>query len=52
MNPRRSSGLGALLKFNGRVDIYVQSRRSSFGGGALAGFTEPNEPQQVNYYLC
>ena len=33
MEPRRSSGVGALPKFNGRVDIYVQSRRSSFGGG-------------------
>ena len=33
MEPRRSSGVGALPKFNGRVDINMQSRRGSFGGG-------------------
>ena len=38
MNPRRSSGVGALLKFNGRVGIYVPSRRGSFGGEHLGVF--------------
>ena len=38
MKPRRSSGVGALLKFNGRVGIYVPSRRGSFGGEHLGVF--------------
>jgi hypothetical protein len=33
MEPRRSSGMGALPKFNGWVVIYGQSRRGSFGRG-------------------
>ena len=38
MNPRRSSGVGALTKFIGREDIYRQRRRSSFGEGHLGVF--------------
>jgi hypothetical protein len=52
MNPRRSSGVGALLKFNGRVDIYGQRRRGSFGGGRQRVYLNQKEPQQVYYYLC
>lgn len=49
MNPRRSSGLGALLKLNGRVNIYGQRRRGSFGGRHRRVYLNPNEPQQVYY---
>ena len=49
MNPRRSSGVGALLKLNGRVNIYGQRRRGSFDIGQGWISLNLNEPQRVYY---